>query len=314
MSLRHKVVSGEIGATQPESAELAHQAAHLAHFRRKGEPDTVTREKARAYFLDIYARVAPGLLRELCETVLPSYPEAARVGIKTEVGRRILREGRAAFNPEYVADAESPIDLWPAVQADRPRLANALSGWARKFFLTFRGEPAGWAMDTALETLRAWKKPKRPNEWWVWPWKHPVGEIHEVYPAGDPAFHSVTGESEAQLDCLSISPWNRPGGETKAQFRKRARRAVDGYIRQMEEWTGRPDKKEWWHFYALGLWQGEYSLSNIRNTLATDGLSVGSGSDRPGRVLRGARGADLSVISHGIGSAAAFIEIDRRPA
>jgi hypothetical protein len=126
--------------------------------------------------------------------------------------------------------------------------------------------------------------------------------MHEVYPAGDPTFYSAaTGESEGELGCLSISPWNRPGGETeKRQFRKRVRRAMDEYIRQMEKWTGRPDKEEWWHFSALALWQAGHSLASIRHRLAADNLNVGSVSD-------------LSPISKGSSSAAVFIEIDRRP-
>ena len=300
MRLRPKAVSGEIGANQPESAELAHQAAHLAHFRRKGEPDTVTRDKARGLFLEVYACVAPGLWGGLL-AVLPFVGDS--LGIRTEEGRRILHEGRAAFDPEYhaPADAVSDIDFWPAVQADRPELANALSEWARGFHLTFNGEPAGWAMDTALSTLLAWRLRTSRRQLVCVKWHHAV-EMHGEYPASDPTFYSAaTGESEGEVGCLSISPWNRPGGETEGQFRKRARRAVDEYIRQMKKWTGKPEKTEWWHFNALGLWQAGHSLASIRHSLATDYLNVGSVSD-------------LSPISKGLSSAAVFIEIDRRPA
>jgi hypothetical protein len=238
------------------------------------------------------------------DDVLPLYPAADPLVIKTEEGRRILREGRAAFNPAYCpADdaASAYIDLWPAVQIDHPKLTGALSEWARKSLLTFNREPAGWVMETALETLRRWRRQTSRRPWVCAQWHHPV-EMHEVYPAGDPTFYSAaTGESEGELGCLSISPWNRPGGETeKRQFRKRVRRAMDEYIRQMEKWTGRPDKEEWWHFSALALWQAGHSLASIRHRLAADNLNVGSVSD-------------LSPISKGSSSAAVFIEIDRRP-
>jgi len=128
--------------------------------------------------------------------------------------------------------------------------------------------------------------------------------MHEAYPAGDPTFYSAsTGESAGELSCgLSIT-WNRPGDETEQEFRKRARLAVDEYIRQMKEWTGRPEKKESWHFYALCLWQAGSSLRSIQSRLASAGPKLLVGSE-----------GDVSAISYAIHSAADFIKIDPRPA
>lgn len=315
MAFGPKRTSGEFGENQRKSAELAHQTAHNSRpairLRRKGQKDTLSREKGRQRFLEFYAEARPEVLSDLWEV-------------------------RSLFP----TDANPCLMIGNAIEPVYPELWAALSDWARKHLLTFRGEPVDWATDTALETLRTWRDRlasaatvsqnlpeaernllailqeagealdpeterwrRRQNSRRLFvcvDWSH-TGEMHEAYPAGDPAFYSVTtGESAAELGCgLSIAPWNRPGGETEPEFRGRAWRAVEEYIRRMKEWTARPSKKEMWHFDALAYWNGGSSEREIRERLAAVGLNFGSEND-------------LTAISHGLKSAAAFIEIDRR--
>jgi hypothetical protein len=272
MSLPPKAASREIGANRPKSAELAHQTAHL---HRKGEPDTDSRERARAHFLDVYALETPGLLRELCETVFPRYPEA----------------GAASPN----------IELWTAVEYDHPELFNSLSQWALKFLLTFGGKPADWAMETALATLYQWQNSCRRFK--CVQWRHRV-VMHEHYPAGSPEYFNVSsGQSEAEADAeafrIEIPPWNRAGDEERREFRRRAKEAIDEHERLMLEWTFKPDFSSWHHVTGLALWQAGDSLEMVRDRLASAGLNLGS----PG---------DVSGITRGLNSAASFLEIDRR--
>jgi hypothetical protein len=197
-----------------------------------------------------------------------------------------------------------------------PDLAGALSTWARESLLTFNGGPVGWAMDTALETLRMWRTSDRrfvPVDW-----EHAM-PLLETYPAGSPEYFNAAGKSEsdvlAQALTVSIPYWDRPNGETLPQFKRRSRRNLRDYTRRLSEWTERPEFESYHHVAGLAYWQAGWDLADIRSKFASAfKLHIGSGGATGSPALRGARADDLSVISKGLKTAARFIEIDQRPA
>jgi hypothetical protein len=253
---------------------------------RKSQPDTVSIEAARERFLDTYALQKAGVLAELLETVLPSYAQ----------------------------NAPSPLHMWSTVLHTHPALADALSNWAGRCFLTFDGKPAHWAMSTGLETLRAWL------DAYHWPlvclqWHHPIA-MHETFPSGDKEFFSAfTGESEAEVIArvfsipIEIAPWDRANGEEEQEFRSRfdaeCGRVREEHIRESLKWTSRRTIVESLYIDGLAMWQAGWELSKIHEALIDRGLHVG-GQDP--------KDSDYnSAISKGLTRIAKLIELDRRP-
>jgi hypothetical protein len=257
--------------------------------RRKNRADTVSIEAARKRFLEAYALLVPEILAELRETVLPHYASYAQ------------------------QNAESAIrDLWSVVRHTEPALAGALSAWAHRSLLTFGGEPAWWAMDTALETLRAWRDsihyPRVCLEW-----IHPF-EAHEQFPAGDLEFFNAMGKSEAEVLApalatqFAIPRWDRANGETEEDFRTRfndeCKRVRDEHIRESKEWTERRGIEQPLYVDGLAMWQAGRELSHIHRAFKDRGLNVGGD---PGD-------SDYnSAVSKGLDRIAKLIQLDRRP-
>ncbi len=259
----------------------------MAQFRRKDRPDAVSIEVARQRFLEAYVLESPEVLAELLETVLLSYE----------------------------VNTPSPVyNLWSVVQYSDPVLSHALSDWAGKCRLTFGSEPAAWAIDTALETLRTWRDsiyyPRICLQW-----HHPI-EMHVTFPAGDPTFYSVsTGVSEVQAlqDALSVrvsvGPWDRPRGETEEQFESRFRAECDRvyheHVRAAKKWTSRPQIDEMVYADGLAMWQAGRSHSEIHWRL--DELHLHVGGPDP-------KGPDHnSAIGKGLKRIADKIQLDQRP-
>ncbi len=228
----------------------------MPSLRRKDENDHESIDTARERFLDTYATESPALLGELRETVLPVYPPS--VDIKIEC-------------------AKSPyVELWDLVQASYPQLRDALSLWARKYFLTHGGEPAGWVMEAALVTLNAFARGALRLRW------HHPSVWHPMFPAGDSEFFSTsTGESLAEMTAIRIviPAWNRPGAEEEGSFKKRfyeeCDRAFTEHVAEGRKWTVRAKVKEPLYIDALAMWQAGQTLSQIHSRLEESGLHVG---------------------------------------
>jgi hypothetical protein len=169
----------------------------MRRFHRKDPPDTVTIEAARIRFLDAYAREKPEVLAKLADTV-PLWPSGESSIEKTSLRR---------------------------VRESRPTLADALSGWARKYYLTFQGEAADWVIDTALATLRTWASGAREIVYYpspgaapvrqtitkgALPWCHAIEE-HEQFPAEPPELpewaRPKPGEELTSSIRIIIAPW-----------------------------------------------------------------------------------------------------------
>lgn len=253
--------------------------------RRKDQPDTAAVEEARERFLDAYACEIPEALAGLLETVLPAYAQ----------------------------DTPPPVyNLWSAVLYTHPALADTLSTWAERFRLTFDGKPAGWAVDTALETLRTWRDSIRyPLVCLQW---HHLPAARETFPSGDPEFFSaLSGESEASEVArafsvqFAIPRWDLANGETESHFRARfnaeCSRIRAEHIKKSKEWTERRAIQEPRYVEGLAMWQAGRKLSDIHKALEDRGLNVG----RPGD-------SDFnSAISKGLDRMAKLIQLDRRP-
>jgi hypothetical protein len=240
---------------------------------------------------------------------------AELMGITGKQGRRIMREGRGAFDPNYVQNNEPPdSNLWGVISYTDPTLTDALSNWAGKFLLTFEGKPAGWAMDTALETLRAWRGS------FHYPlvclkWHHTI-QMHETFPSGNPEFSSaLTGESEAEEVAkvfsirIEIPRWDRANGEEEQEFRSRFDAACanvrEDHIRESREWTERRAIEEAHYCEGLAMWQAGWDLSKIHHALIDRGLHVGGQDPKDSNYN--------SAISKGLSRIAKSIELDRRP-
>jgi hypothetical protein len=235
----------------------------MGMLHRKGQPDLDDVESAQRCFLYLYANQAPGLLGGLLD-LLPVYP----------------------------VDDESPIwvGFWGAFRHEHPQPAEAILEWARTFHLTFRNEPADWAMNTALDTLHAWATSRRRFVCVFW--ADSAGLLPEDFPAEFPIK-------------ISIPPWNRPGCETEQQFKERFDAACTHvfheHVREAKEWTKRATIEERRYIDALAMWQAGWRLSEIHKTLR---LNVG----------RDPGDSDYnSAISKGIDRIAKLIQLDRRP-
>jgi hypothetical protein len=284
MDLPKEPRSGEIGTDRAKSGELAHQTAHppRKEFHREGQSESAKRDKARARFLDAYAAEVPEILNDLLD-----------------------------IEPPYPADPSFEVTPWVAVPYRFPDLANALSGWAKQYYLVSGDKPADWAMQTGIETLSMARSRAR-MKLTCGGWHHPL-QMRQTIPVPDPEFLGVwTGESEVQAFgsafsfWVEIAPWNRVGGETKQDFRKRAKsewnRALEEHISQMQEWSGRVELAEERYLDGLAWWQAGRGLAEIKRRFATAKPPLNVGSE-----------SDLTPIWKGLTRAAAFIGIDRRP-
>jgi hypothetical protein len=209
---------------------------------------------------------------------------------------------------QTACETSSQWTLWGYVQESHPELAKLLSDWAQRFFLTYRGEPAPWATETALTTLNAWA---RVTRWTCVCWHHPI-MWREEFPAGDPEYFSEsTGESEAAVTAIrfEIPAWNWPGGEIKSEFKDRfyavCDRAFTEHVREAREWTSRSAINEPVYSDGLAMWQAGRALREIHSRLHERGLNVG-GPDPTDSDYN-------SAISKGLDKRAKLIQLDRRP-
>lgn len=258
----------------------------MQRLRRKDQTDTVSIETARQAFLNFYAAEKPEVMGEL-ETVIRLYPAD-----EGSIDKASLRK----------------------VRDSRPRMANALSEWARKFLLTFRSEPADWVIDTAQATVCTWTTARAPEitkhiRKGALPWCHSI-ENHAQYPAAPPDLPSwarVEGPDVYWIR-ISIAPWNRPSGETEQQFKDRfyaeCNRVFQEHVAQAKEWTERPTITEWRYIHGLAMWQAGQALSEIHSRLAEAGLNVGGQNPKDPDYN--------SPISKGIKRIARLIQLDVR--
>ena len=269
----------------------------MPSLRRKDEKDRDSIDTARERFLDAYATESPALLGDLRETVLPAYRHD---------------RGEPSVDIKSECAASSYTELWDLVQAHYPQLRDALSLWARKYFLTHGGEPAIWVMETALNTLNAWARGAGRVRW------HHRIQFYPAFPAGDPEYrHISSGESleswmaEVTAIQILIPAWNRPGGEEESSFKKRFYEecdcAFEKHVKEAREWTERLALKEQRYLDGLAMWQAGQTLSQIHSRLEKSGLHVGGQDPRDSNYNSG--------IKHGLDRVAGRISIDpRKPA
>lgn len=171
----------------------------------------------------------------------------------------------AGNNPEVIAEKEANCELVP--------LREALLRLASTYGLMYGGEPAVWAMQTIVETLRfrAGYPESRIDRW-----------IHnepfsQEYPAKTEEgwIKAATGEPEDELFTVKFEIAPKPPNESFKTFEKRSneayRRARESYIETLkaEKWRIPDRERDFTWIDRLAQWQAGKSTSEIDSSVRT---------------------------------------------
>jgi hypothetical protein len=245
--------------------------------------------------------------------------------------------------PLYPADANPFLMTAGTVEQRYPELWAKLSDWARDCRLIFRGEPAAWVIDTALETLRSWKdrektaetvrknapeaerkwrqmheragqerNPEREADCWrlksrqlffCVDWSHPL-EMHDTYPVGSPEHFNAPGESEAEAVARAFRIEILPWNKPGGEERRDFRCRANEAIHEHER--------------RMMEWTGKADFCSWHHVTGLALWQAGASLETVHQGLASAEGlnlgspGDVSGITRGLDSAASFLRIDRR--
>ena len=153
-------------------------------------------------------------------------------------------------------------------------LREALLNLASRYGLIYNGEPATWAMQTIVETLRS--RARYPNSK-IRKWVHD-GLFSEEYPAltEEGWIKPRTGEPEEELFPIRILIQPKQPGESYKAFEKRFNEACktdrEEYIRGLRaaKWRRRPPMRDFMWIDRLAQWQANRSTSEIDPSIRTN--------------------------------------------